>query len=413
MRPLYRQEIQALPREELLLLQGQRLREAMARAYEVPFFKRLLDGAGIGADDVKNVEDLLRVPRITKQDLRDSEEAVPPLGDYRAAPVERCVRLSTSTGTTGRPTISLFTPHDLAVEYDAACRSFARQGYQPGEIVTHAHPGGLNGGQALLGGALEAYGCLNVPVGPPMSKADAERAIALWRELRPHRYEMFGPALHTFWETAKGMGFDPEADLGMPPPAELPAWRTISAGLECFAFLGSACEQMNGSHVCEDEAVVEAIDPETGEHVPDGERGHLVVTTLTKDNFLIRYDLEDLVRLDRSPCVCGETHLRAFWDGRAKDIVEAAGRSLLPMDVWLVLRTIEEVSDPAVEYQLVRTADTSALQVRVEAASPTPELGRRVTATLEERLAVPVRLELLPSGALPRPAYKPMPVVDE
>ncbi|MGH2785187.1 MAG: phenylacetate--CoA ligase family protein [Actinomycetota bacterium] len=410
---LLRPDVQALPREELLLLQSQRLRELFARAYEVPFFKRLLDGAGIGPDDVKSADDLLRVPRITKQDLRDSEDAVPPLGDYRGAPVERCVRLSTSTGTTGRPTISIFTAHDLAVEYDAAGRSFARQGYQPGEIVTHAHPGGLNGGQALLGGALEAYGCLNVPVGPPMSKADAQRAIALWRELRPHRYEMFGPALHTFWETAKETGLDPAADLGMPPPAELPPWRTVSAGLECFAFLGSACEEMNGAHVCEDEAVVEAIDPETGEHVPDGERGYLVVTTLTKHNFLIRYDLEDLVRLDRSPCPCGETHLRAFWDGRAKDIVEAAGRSLLPMDVWLVLRTIEEVAEPAVEYQLVRSADTSVLRVRVETPAPSPGLERRVASTLEERLTVPVALELLAAGALPRPAYKPAPVVDE
>ncbi|MGH2728481.1 MAG: phenylacetate--CoA ligase family protein, partial [Actinomycetota bacterium] len=327
--------------------------------------------------------------------------------------VDKCIRLSTSTGTTGRPTISLFTPHDLAVEYEAAGRSFARQGYVPGEVVTHAHPGGLNGGAALLGGALEAFGCLNVPVGPPMSKADAERAIALWRELRPHRYEMFGPALHTFWETAKEMGLDPTADLGMPAPAELPPWRTVSAGLECFAFLGSACPEMNGSHVCEDEAVVEAIDPVTGDPVPDGQRGHLVVTTLTKHNFLLRYDLEDLVRLDRSPCPCGETHLRAFWDGRAKDIVRMGERDLLPLDVWLVLREIDEVARPAVEYQLVRMSDTSVLRVRVETSSPGAGLDRRVTASLEEQLGVPVRLELLAAGTLPRPAYKPAPVVDE
>jgi phenylacetate-CoA ligase len=165
--------------------------------------------------------------------------------------------------------------------------------------------------------------------------------------------------------------------------------------------------------VCEDEAVVEAVDPATGDPVPDGERGHLVVTTLTKHNFLIRYDLEDLVRLDRSPCPCGETHLRAFWDGRSKDIVRAGDRELLPMDVWLVLREVPEVAEPAVEYQLVRTTDASALRVRVETASPAPGLEQRLAGLLEERLAVPVRLELLTAGALPRPAYKPAPVVDE
>jgi phenylacetate-CoA ligase len=410
---LYRSDVQTLPSHEIRLLQELRLRALVERAFEVPFFRRILEGADIAADDVKSLEDLRRVPRITKQDLRDSEDAVPPLGDYRGASVERCVRLSTSTGTTGRPTISLFTHHDLSVEYDAACRSFARQGYEPGEIITHAHPGGLNGGAALLGGAIEAYGCLNVPVGPPMSKADAQRAVTLWREMKPHRYEMFGPALHTFWETAKEMGLDPAADLGMPPPGELPPWRTVSAGLECFAFLGSACAEMNGAHVCEDEAIVEAVDPVTGEPVADGERGSLVVTTLTKDNFLLRYDLEDLVRLDRSPCPCGETHLRAFWDGRAKDVVRAGERMLLPMDVWLVLRGIEEVATPAVEYQLVRTADTSALSVRVETSRRGPGQEQRVAAALEAELGVPVRLELLEAGALPRPAYKPAPVVDE
>jgi phenylacetate-CoA ligase len=254
---------------------------------------------------------------------------------------------------------------------------------------------------------------LNVPVGPPASKAEAQRAIALWRELKPDHYEMFGPALHTFWETAKEMGLDPARDLGMSPPADLPPWRTVSAGLECFAFLGSWCDRHDGSHVCEDEAIVEAIDPATGDPVADGERGHLVVTPLTKDNFLLRYDLEDLVRLDRSPCDCGETHLRAFWDGRAKDVVVAGDRRLLPMDALLVLREVEEVSRPAAEYQLVRTADTSALRVRVEADRPSPELDRRLAGLLEERLGVPVRLELLAAGSLPRPAYKPAPVVDE
>jgi phenylacetate-CoA ligase len=411
----HRPDVQTLARDQLRSLQEERLRALVRRIFDapVPFFRRTLEAAGIGPDDVKTLEDLRAVPRVTKQDLRASEEAHPPLGDYRGAPVERCVRLSTSTGTTGRPTIMLLTPHDLAVENDAAGRMFARQGYRPGEIITHAHPGGLNGGQALLGGAIEAYGCMNVPVGPPASKADIERAIALWRELKPHRYEMFGPPLHIFWEAAEAMGLDPQRDLNMPKPTELPPWRTMSAGLECFAFLGSACAEANGAHVCEDEAIVEAVDPATGHPVPDGERGHLVVTSLTKDNFLLRYDLEDLVRVDRSPCPCGETHLRAFWDGRSKDVVRAGELQLLPIDVWLVLREVDAVSSPAVEYQLVRTAETSALRVRVEAAAPDESVARRVTALLEERLGVPVMLELLEAGTLPRPFYKPAPVVDE
>lgn len=411
----HRPEIQTLPRSTIRTLQEEKLRAVVSRVFEgpVPFFRRKLEASGIGPDDVKTLEDLARVPRTVKQELRSSEAASPPLGDYRGAPAEASVRLSTSTGTTGRPTIILFTPHDLAVEHDAAGRMFRRQGYRPGEVITHAHPGGLNGGQALLGGAIEAFGCLNVPVGPPASIADAEAAVRLWKELKPHHYEMFGPALHLFWDAAVGMGLDPERDLRMPPPRELPQWRTVSAGLDCFAFLGSACAQNRGSHVCEDEAIVEAVDPATGEPVPDGMRGHLVVTSLTKDNFMLRYDLEDLVRLDRGPCPCGETHLRAFWDGRAADLVRAAGKEILPIDVQTVLAPHEEVSVPALEFQIVRTRDESGLWVRVEAERPTDRLGRKLSSTLHGSLGVPVRLDLMPSGTLPRPAYKPARVVDQ
>ncbi|HEX9775689.1 MAG TPA: hypothetical protein VGB83_08940 [Actinomycetota bacterium] len=407
--------IQTSARSALRALQEERLRGLVARVFDepLPFWRARMQSAGLGADDVKGLDDLPRVPRTTKDDLRADEAAHPPLGTYRGAPIERCVRLSTSTGTTGRPTIGLFTAQDLAVEYEAAGRMFARQGYRPGEVITHAHPGGLNGGAALLGGALEAFGALNVAVGPPATKADAERAIRLWQEIKPTRYEMFGPALHTFWETATEMGLDPAADLGMPEPGDLPPHRTVSAGVECFAFLGSSCEHHRGAHACEDLAIVEAVDPASGEPVADGTRGSLVVTTLTKDNAFLRYDLEDLVRVDRDPCPCGETHARVFWDGRIKDLVTAGARHVLPMDVQLLLAPIPEVARPMLEFQIVRTADTSALRLRLEAAAPGPSLGAHVRGVLADGLGVPVELELLEAGALPRPFYKPLRVVDE
>ncbi|MGH2668760.1 MAG: phenylacetate--CoA ligase family protein, partial [bacterium] len=302
--------------------------------------------------------------------------------------------------------------HDLAVEYDAGGRMFARQGYRPGEVITHAHPAGLNGGAALLGGVIEAFGCLNVPVGPPSSRADAEAAVRLWLQLKPDRYEMFGSALHVFWETAQAMGLDPAADLRMPPPADAVPWRTVSAGIDCFAFLGSACDHANGAHICEDEAIVEAVDPASGEAVADGTRGHLVVTTLTRDNFMLRYDLQDLVRLDGSECPCGETHMRVFWDGRAADVVPVAGREILPIDVQVVLAGFPEIAHPALEFQLVRRAGATALDVRAEAASTAEPLRAAAAAALQDALGVPVDLTLLETGALPRPSYKPLRVVD-
>lgn len=415
MTEFWRADVQTMARDKLRALQDERLRALMARIYEQPvaFFKSKLESAGVGPDDVKSVDDLAKVPVTVKDELRADEAAHPPLGSYRGARVDECVRLSTSTGTSGKPTFTLFTEHDLEVEYDAGCRMFHRQGRRPGQTITHAHPGGLNGGQALLGGVIEKFGCLNVPVGPPQSKDDVARAIALWRELKPDHYELFGPVLRTFWDAAKDAGLDPARDLNMTPPADVPPFRAVSAGLDCFAFLGSACAQERGAHVCEDEAVVEAVDPASGEPVPDGRRGHLVVTSLTKDNAMLRYDLEDIVHLERDPCACGETHLRAFWWGREKDVVAAGGAQLLPTDVVMALRDMDEVAKPTLEFQMVRSADTSALRVRVEAARPSPALADEVRARLSERLGVAVELQLLESGALPRPFYKPAPVVDE
>jgi phenylacetate-CoA ligase len=250
-------------------------------------------------------------------------------------------------------------------------------------------------------------------VGLPSSADDIARAINLWRELKPDHYEMFGPVLHIFWEAAKGMDLDPEKDLNMKQPADINQYRAISAGLDAFAFLGSACDQERGSHMCEDEAIVEAVDNETGEPVQDGTRGNLVVTSLTKDNAMLRYDLEDIVRIERDPCSCGETHSRAFWEGRRADIVRAAGKEILPNDIQMSLTDMPEVTRPELEFQLVRGGDGSTLAVRVEASEPSDELAARVKSRLEERLGVAITLDLLETGKLPRPFYKPLRVVDE
>jgi len=417
MTEFFRPDIQTMPRDQLRALQEERLRALIDRIHSqpIPFFKKKLESAGIGPDDIKSLDDLPRIPRTVKQELREDEIAHPPLGSYRGAPPSQCIRLSTSTGTTGKPTIILFTRHDLDVEYDAGCRSFMRQGRKPGQVITHAHPGGLNGGQALLGGVIEAFGSMNVPVGMPSSADDIQRAINLWRELKPDHYEMFGPVLHIFWEAAKGMGLDPEKDLNMKPPADVPQYRAISAGLDGFAFLGSGCEYERGSHLCEDEAIVEVVDNATGEPVPDGARGNLVVTSLTKDNAMLRYDLEDVARIERDACPCGETHARAFWEGRRADLVPVSGKEILPIDVQMPLADMPELSRPALEFQMVRRKGQAAdaLDVRVEAEQPSDELATRVRARLEERLGVGIKLDLVKTGELPRPFYKPLRVVDE
>jgi len=391
-------EAQTMPRRALDALRTERLREAVEQARRAPFFAHRLDAAGVRAEDIRSPEDVRRLPRITKADLRRSEADTPPVGDYRPCGLDRAVRIAMSSGTTGRPTAMIWTERDLDVERELSARNHYRLGIRPGMVVVGAHPGYLNGGQGLQQAAYEHMGCLLVSIGPPESVDAAERALLSIRELPVDRWQLFPSALLRLREAAERIGFK-----GLPEPAEigpLTQHEKISAGMECVAYLGSSCGVSGGAHLAEDYAVVEALDPVSGEPVPDGERGRLVVTSLGRDNPMLRYDLEDVVRIEAAPCPCGETSRRGFWEGRAKDVVTVAGRDVLPIDVWRHL-------DAAAEFVIIRPErDTGRLPVKVEG-----ERDRDVEDALAHALQLPVDVEWVARGELPRAAYKAQRVV--
>ncbi len=390
-----------MPPAQLRLVQEQRLREAMARVWDgAPFFRRRLEAAGVAPDDVKTLDDLAALPLFRKDDLRRNEAEHPPIGDYRCVGLSGSVRVATSTGTTGRPTFTLWTAADLRLDYELAARAHWRAGLRPGDVVVTAHPGYLNGGQAMTAGAYEHMGILPISVGPPESVEGAERVLRTIEDLPVDHWRLFPAALARFREAAERIG----SDVRLPEPeATGPAAQheKLSAGQECVSYLGSACAPGRGAHIAEDYAIVEVLDPDTGQPVPDGQRGSLVVTSLGRDNPMIRYDLEDIVRVNSAPCPCGETSRRGFYDGRMKDAVPVAGRRLLPIDVWWEL--------PAdAEFVLVRRPGAERLTVRVEGPVAADLAGR-----LAERCGVPVDVEAVEPGTLARSGYKSVRVVDE
>ena len=408
---IWNPEIQLMPRDQLLALQAERLREAVARAAELPFWKAKLDAGGVAPDDVKTPDDLLRIPVTIKDELRADQAANPPFGSYQRR--EGAVRIGTTTGTTGTPTLILWTRRDLEVEHEGAARMFWRYGTRPGQLVVHSHPLGIYGGGAILSSALEAYGALVAPVGAPSTDEEAEKTVRMFQTLKPDQYFMFENTLLRYWEAAERMGLNPVEDLGMRPRMEHPALlsATGTAGAECFSFLGGGCMQFQGAHINEDYAVVECIDPATGQPQPDQTRGHLVVTTIGRDNVMLRYDLEDIIRLNREPCACGETHTRMLWDGRSKDVVHVRGKDLLPVDVWWVLEDFPQLKAPMLEYVLVRRpGNEDTIEIRIEGDG---SLGDEIAARIEEKLAVPARVSMLSRGSIPRPEFKPVRVVDE
>jgi phenylacetate-CoA ligase len=245
-------------------LQDERLRAMVRAVFERPvaLFKRKLESAGITSpDDIEGIDDLEHVPLTVKQDLRESEAAAPPFGDYRFTDPRQCVRLGTSTGTTGTPTITLWTRHDIWLEYESAARTWWRIGYRPGMIATHAHPAYLYGGGIMLSGAYEYFGLLNIWVPPPDTDELAEQGLRFWMRVKPD-IPFMGFSTGRFFEVANKLGIEPkDAGLefkGMPGFGMGKGLPLMTAGAECYAYLGGACGELPGAHLHEDWAVVQA-----------------------------------------------------------------------------------------------------------------------------------------------------------
>jgi phenylacetate-CoA ligase len=392
---------QTMATETLRRLQTERLRDAVERAYAGSgFFRRRLDDAGVRPEDVASPADLARLPVFRKADLRANEAEFPPIGDYRCVGLHGSVRLATSTGTTGRPTFVLWTANDLRLDYELAARAHWRAGIRPGQVIVNAHPGYLNGGQAMNAGAYEHMGVLPISVGPPVDIEHAEQVLRILEGVPVDHWRLFPAALARFREAATRLGssVDLPAAEDAGPAAQ---YDKLSAGQECVSYLGSACAPGRGSHIAEDYAIVEVLDVHTREPVAPGHRGTMVVTSLGRDNPMLRYDLEDIVRVDDAPCQCGETSRRGFWEGRQRDIVWVGDRMVLPIDVWREL--------PAgAEFALVRRPDADRLEVRVEGSAPADAADR-----IAAQCGVPVDVVSLAPGTLPRAAYKQERVVDE
>jgi phenylacetate-CoA ligase len=283
-------------------------------------------------------------------------------------------------------------------------------------IATHAHPSYLYGGGMIVSSAYEYFGLVNLWVPPPETDELAEKGIRAWMRFKPD-IPFQGFSLGRYLEVCNKLGLDPVKDVGLKVHSDRPPQRRmplVTAGMECFSHLGSLCEKGDGGHVSDDWAIVQAVDPTTGKEVPEGEWGNLVITTLDRDNGLLRYDLEEACAVTRRACGCGETTLRAWWGGRFKDLLTVQGKRLQPREVEDALRSVERVAKPSLEWVVVRPReDRAPLVVRVESAEgDSGEVARECVAALREGLGIDAQVEVLARNALPRSAYKANRVVD-
>ncbi len=419
-----------LDRRDLEALQLERLRALVHRLHrDVPFYRARLEEAGVRPEEIRGLEDLRKLPFTLKSDLRDHY----PFGLF-AVPPEEIVRIHASTGTTGKPTVVGYTPADIELWAEVMARTLASAGVTSRDVLQNAYGYGLfTGGLGIHYGA-ERLGATVVPA----STGNTKRQVTLLQDLGSTVLCCTPSyALHLA-EVLEEAGISPgELPLrigvfGAEPWTE-GMRREIERGLGIDAFdiyglseiigpgVAAECEAKAGLHVMEDHFLPEIIDPETGEVLGPGEKGELVITTLTKEGIpLLRYRTRDITRLEKSPCPCGRTTVRMERiTGRSDDMLIIRGVNVFPSQIESVLLPIEGATP---HYLLVvdRAGALDTMEVHVETTPAVFEGGaevqeglvRRIRRELASTLGIAVTVKLQEPGAIARSEGKAVRVVD-
>ncbi len=428
---IWNDDFETLPREALKSLQLKRLQQTVEKVYAaVPFYRNCFDKSGIKPADIKSLDDLQRLPFTLKQDMRDSY----PYGLF-AVPLEQIVRIHASSGTTGKPTVVGYSRRDIDNWTELMARSFVAAGTNRGDIIHNAYGYGL-----FTGGLGAHYGAERVGASViPMSGGNTKKQLMIMHD--------FGSTVLTctpsyslyLAEVAADEGIDIRqlklkvGILGAEPWSEnmrqeienklnikaidiygLSEILGPGVGIECI-------EAQNGLHIWEDHFIPEIIDPETGEVLPDGEKGELVITTITKEGIpLIRYRTRDITRLIKEPCICGRTHARIErLSGRSDDMMIIRGVNVFPSQIESVLFNIEGVEP---HYQLIieRDGNLDTLEIQVEVNEQTfsdeikilQGLSNKIKKDIKDLLGVTCKVRLVEPKTIARSEGKARRVID-
>lgn len=427
------EKIETLPRAELERLQERELKEMLEFAYEnSAYYKEAFDLHGVKPADFENLSDIVKFPFVNKHIERERQLKQPILGDMVAVSEDEVVFVSASSGSTGVPTLSPFTKQDFDEFQDCESRLFYAAGMRKKDRYVHA----LNftlfvGGPDVIGaqnlGALCIW-CGTVP---------SERLLFILKEFQPTIIWTTPSYAWYLGETAKKHGIDPAKDLSIrtiivagESGGSIPATREAIEKLwdaklydffgisDIFGACAGMCEERDGLHLVEDHILVEVIDPETKQPLPDGEKGELVLTTLRKKaRPMIRFRTGDIGTVDRTPCKCGRTHARINIVGRLDDMFIVSGVNVFPSDIEFVIRGLEGITG---EYRIRLSDDnfTTKYAVEIEKAAGSEEddntLKSRVSTALKTRLGVkPKDVIILNDGEIPRETHKAKRIVDE
>lgn len=428
---LWNDEFETLPREAIEALQLKRLQQTLARVCAtVPFYKQHFANAEITPGMVRTLDDLRRLPFTLKQDMRDNY----PYGLF-AVPLDQIVRIHASSGTTGKPTVVGYTKRDIDTWAELMARSFVAAGATRGDVIHNAYGYGL-----FTGGLGAHYGAERLGASViPMSGGNTQKQMMIMQD--------FGSSVITctpsyslyLAEALKESGIELSSlklrigILGAEPwSEEIRVEIERSLGIKAIDIYGlseimgpgvaiECIEAQHGLHIWEDHFIPEIIDPESGEVLPEGERGELVITTITKEGIpLVRYRTRDITRIIAEPCICGRTHRRLErMSGRSDDMLIIRGVNVFPSQIESVLFSMDGVEP---HYQLIvdREGTLDTLEVQVEVNEETfsdeirklQQLSQSISRTIKDLLGITCKVRLVEPKTIARSEGKAKRVID-
>jgi phenylacetate-CoA ligase len=370
---------ETLSRAEIEALQLERLKETVERVYaKVPAYREKMDRAGVKPQDIKTLKDLAKLPFVTKQDMRDTY----PFGLF-AVPKKDLVRIHASSGTTGKPTVVGYTKKDLDTWTECVSRIACMGGATKDDVAQICFGYGMFTGALGLHYGLENIGAVIVP----SSTGNSEKQIMYMKDFGTTLLVATPSYALRLAEVARSMGVDPEKDLNVKiglVGSELltdamreemhKAWgkdMLVTSNYGMSELMGPGvsgeCEYLCGMHINEDYFIPEIINPETGEVLPEGEQGELVITCIKKEGIpLIRYRTKDITSLHYEPCKCGRTFVRMDnLSGRSDDMLKIRGVNVFPSQIEEVILSFEELG-PHYEIIVTREGYNDKLEIRVE-----------------------------------------------
>ncbi|MBQ3722233.1 MAG: phenylacetate--CoA ligase [Bacteroidales bacterium] len=424
---------ECMPREQMRMLQGKRLHKIVDYVYHnVPFYRDKLQQMDIKPEDITSIDDIVKLPFTTKQDLRDNY----PFG-LQAAPHSEVIRFHASSGTTGNPTIVGYTRKDVGVWSECMSRCLTAFGVTRDDLFSVAYGYGL-----FTGGLGVHYGVENLGAAVlPTSTGNTEKHVRLLRDLGVTGIACTPSYALYLAETMEKMGVSVDqiklrtGAFGAEPWTESMRQEIEKRlGLKGYNIYGLSeimgpcvsyeCEEQNGSHICEDHFFPEVVDPETLEPLPYGQPGELVFTTLTKEGMpLLRYRTRDLCALYNDPCPCGRTAVRmGRIMGRSDDMLIIRGINVFPSQVESVILSMPECAPHfLLVVDRVDNLDTLTVQVEVrqdffaqgyDTFEPIFKLERELAAKLRSVLSINAKVQVKEPGTLERSQGKSKFVID-